>query len=97
MEVGNRIRFNGKELTVRGRAAAGKHVQWTLSDGNQYVDLHLNDEVEVIDGFTAEQYTPDIKRKKFIGEEVSVEEVEDHLNMRLIDEDTDGIGEDLLD
>jgi len=78
MEVGNTVVVNGKSVKIVGRHAAGKHVQWTLEDGTTAIDLHLNKDVQVTQGWKdydvkkSDKILPvvDIKRKGAIGEDL---------------------------
>ena len=48
VKTGDKVRVDGVIATVDARWAAGRHVQFTLSDGRKMVDLHKRDDVEVI-------------------------------------------------
>jgi hypothetical protein len=47
MQVGDFITVDGKQATIKARHAAGKHVQYELSDGRTLLDLHLRKDVEL--------------------------------------------------
>lgn len=48
IEVGDKVRVDGKIVTVVSRYAAGKHIKFCLDDGDAILNLHLRDDVEVI-------------------------------------------------
>ena len=52
---GTKLYVNGKVCTVKSAFASGKHVQYTLDDGSQHVELHLSGVVsEVVEKKTFE-------------------------------------------
>ena len=48
MDVGNKVRFEGKTVEIVSRYASGKHMQYCFDDGSTALDLHLRDDVEVV-------------------------------------------------
>ena len=45
---GQSVSIKGKVLVIQSVFASGRHYQYTMSDGSQFIDLHLKDDVKLV-------------------------------------------------
>lgn len=50
MDVGDKVRVDGKVGKIVSCYAQGKHTNFCLDDGRALLDLHLRDDVELVGG-----------------------------------------------